>query len=734
MTLRACTFGIVLLCASLGSSALNLGRVRGVAIVGQPLDVTVQVQLDGDETPTSLCVEADVFHADTRQDSGRVRVTIEPGAQPLSANVRIFSSAAIDEPVVTIYLKAGCGQKSTRKYVLLADYASEPAVITAPAVLPLVAAGAGSTPPTVVAPASGTVGAAATGPTNREAGRPTNIAGSESRPQGAVNARKRVPVIPDQQMVSQAKRPQPPEVAPPKPVPKAGDADKSTETSKEVASGKSGQSRLKLDPLVMLAERVASLETSTSAPPPELAKDSQRLQSLESDVKALLLLAAKNEASLLEMRMRLQKVEADRLPAEWVYSLTALVIAALGMVVFLLARRRSSASAPGSNTWWSGSKPAPIAPAQSATAETISIPAELVAVPSHTQAETHPPTMGLQPSSLRPVQSVRPVMDDDLVSEMDVSLVEMSPSNFDNLMQSSESHSALRKGPLPVPVEARRSGLQPVDQRRAINSEELFDIRQQAEFFVSLGQTDQAVRILENRVSEDGETSPLIYLDLLKIFHSLGLKTDFRQFREDFNLLFNGRVPEFDSFSEEGKGLEGYPHVLAHIIALWGTSKAQMVIESSIFRDPWDDKSSPFDLAAFRDLLLLHAIAQTAVQPLVARRPDNRALPGPHDVAAAAGLGWVDPAVPKATDRQGERAAPAVDLNLSVVGELDLDLNRKAPVADVLSSSGDGDPDFPVLITDDGASPTNRSQAGAEILLDFSLPDPSPGPVKKAGH
>jgi hypothetical protein len=202
-------------------------------------------------------------------------------------------------------------------------------------------------------------------------------------------------------------------------------------------------------------------------------------------------------------------------------------------------------------------------------------------------------------------------MRDNPESEMDVSLVEMSESNFDNLMQSGQAHSALRKGPLPRQPGPQPTRAQQLEVSRTINSDQVFDVRQQAEFFVSLGQTDQAVRILESRINESGESSPLLYLDLLKIFHSLGLKQDYHQFREDFNLLFNSRVPEFSDYGDEGRSLEEYPHVLSHIAALWSTPKALMVIEASLFRDPLDDSGKPFDLAAFRDLLLLHALAQS---------------------------------------------------------------------------------------------------------------------------
>ena len=42
--------GLVLLLAALESQALTLGRLRGAAIIGQGLDVSVQVQTDAGES------------------------------------------------------------------------------------------------------------------------------------------------------------------------------------------------------------------------------------------------------------------------------------------------------------------------------------------------------------------------------------------------------------------------------------------------------------------------------------------------------------------------------------------------------------------------------------------------------------------------------------------------------------------------------------------------------------
>ncbi|MEO7954312.1 MAG: hypothetical protein ABIR35_09530 [Polaromonas sp.] len=53
---------------------------------------------------------------------------------------------------------------------------------------------------------------------------------------------------------------------------------------------------------------------------------------------------------------------------------------------------------------------------------------------------------------------------------------------------------------------------------------------------------------------------------------------------------------------------------MTRIVALWPTPKVLEVIEESTFRKP-DSKSEVFSLAAYRELLLLHAIAKKVVTP-----------------------------------------------------------------------------------------------------------------------
>ena len=116
--------GVAALCVATSSFSLTLGRAKGAVNIGQPLKLVVPVQMDAGEGTSALCFEADVFYGDSRQDASRVVVSSEWYSQSQSANVVVSSSSAVDEPVVTVYLRAACENKASRRYVLLSELAA----------------------------------------------------------------------------------------------------------------------------------------------------------------------------------------------------------------------------------------------------------------------------------------------------------------------------------------------------------------------------------------------------------------------------------------------------------------------------------------------------------------------------------------------------------------------------------------------------------------------------------
>jgi len=83
-------------------------------------------------------------------------------------------------------------------------------------------------------------------------------------------------------------------------------------------------------------------------------------------------------------------------------------------------------------------------------------------------------------------------------------------------------------------------------------------VQQQADFFVSLGDHEQAIQVLRQHLAESHEPSPLAYLDLLKLYHKLDRRDDYERLRKDFNRVLNADAPSFEHFSEGSRSLEDY--------------------------------------------------------------------------------------------------------------------------------------------------------------------------------
>ena len=159
----------LLLLAATSSSAVSLGRHRGAALIGRPLDISVQAVFDAQEDPAGLCLDADVFYGDSKLGKSRVRVTTEKISSSAPESViHIRSSVPVDEPVVTLYLRVGCQQKAEKRYVVLADMASE----VAPGALPVITPQAARSAPVVnTPPASDSSISAASAAADRAAAR-----------------------------------------------------------------------------------------------------------------------------------------------------------------------------------------------------------------------------------------------------------------------------------------------------------------------------------------------------------------------------------------------------------------------------------------------------------------------------------------------------------------------------------------------------------------------------------
>lgn len=599
--------GWLLLAATLNCSAMSLGRTKGAVWIGQPLDVSIQVRLESGEDASSLCATADVFHADTRVNSEQVRVSIDAGVNRDEATVRIRSAALVDEPVVTLYLKAGCSQMMTRRYVLLAEVPLDYAVTGTAGNATLVR-------PPVVSPSPGVASSSGnSGPGGRTAAPVFPSASDKRKAPGGRSGES-------SSSGSVASMNSPVLEGKPSPV-------KSLVRNPEPVNSP-GKPRLKLDPanfpveqdLVLRASsellsapvetgsrraEAAALWRAINATPEAIIKDAQRLQALQADVEMLRSQSQKHEAALLDLKARGDNSGALGLHAgKLVYGLLLALLGALGAAVFFWNRSRVQAA----RRWWD---------------EADSLPDRRPDLPA---------AASLGPTKTTAMNVDKAGADVDLDLDFDLS-----------------SSAADLAGPdVRRPDQAVQKGLEALDSvdfqtsiggtGRAVKVEELFDIQQQADFFMSLGQYDQAIAILQNHIAGNAETSALAYLDLLKIFHEQGREQDYNRIRSEFNKVFNAEVPEFSEFGQHTRSLESYQSAMSRIMALWPSERVLGVIEESIFRKPGAGNHA-FDPEAYRELLLLYAVAKEIVEAKgkgLGFKPSRSAPTSPMDLAPQA--------------------------------------------------------------------------------------------------
>lgn len=588
--------------ASANTLAVSLGSMRGAAIVGQSFDVTLVAQRIGDQGLSAVCVDAQVFFGDNPIPPNRVSTVIAAGANAAGETlIRIRTSSVVDEPVVTVLVHEGCSQKNTRRYVFLAEVKTDSAR-QAPTV-------SGE----VVKSAPLAVQLAATGDAGSKAGR---LAGA-TRPEDTAMVPRKKASIAKTRPAPAADNQRAGSVSPRVVLPSAQLADKSAQQP----ASKSSSSRLKLDPLEPAAERdpvlrsasellasssadgpqraaAASLSQSLVAEPQDMQRDSQsqRLKSLETDMANMLAQSRVTEKSVAELQWRLEQSRSERYNNWLVYTLGALLLLASLVAIFFWTRSRQPAGEPGLSPWWrkgtdvDDKKAAPGA-----------LPDDLKSAVAPLKTT---PVMGSKPSKF---ELDFDLDGDDAVANKRKSGSTLQPIKYFKSMEAKDCSDFSISLP-------SITGMP-----RIVNAEELFDVQQRADFFVSLGDFDKAIEVLRQHIADNVETSALAYLDLFELYHSLGRKADYEVLSKDFSRTFNAQVPVFDEYTTDTHGLEFYATARARIESTWPTPKVLDVIEESIFRKP-DSRHEVFSLAAYRELLLLHSIAKRVVDRTPGRK------------------------------------------------------------------------------------------------------------------
>lgn len=691
--MRQIWIGCILLSNAMGSAAVTLGRHSGAAIIGRPLDVRVQLALSPGEESSGLCLGADVFYGDSQVSAVQVRSTPPQNTgSEADGFVRIQSSQAVNEPVVTVYVRAGCAAPFTRRYVLLADPLTE-------------SAGAASAVPQVNPAARAAVDNAPAA----EGLRP-DVAAPSAR-SAAPRSVVRRPAANDEPTAAE---PRPPRPAPvPQPVVKRAVEPPRERTPRLQLEPVDVSLAIERDPVLKLSMDLLSEPTtsdearaaagllwrSINASPEEVLRDAQRLATLEAESGALRKADAQTKATIAELNARLEQAESGRYLNALVYALGAALLLALAALAWLWRRSAAGRVTEGPAAWWAAAssgrkvKTAGVDPAAASTGLDLDLSLDA----EDSAFGEYRPLSGLQ--------------------------------NLEDSLPAGDSVPSLS------PKDRREFAPSLMGASRSVATEELFDIQQQADFFVSLGEDEQAIQVLRNHLADSPEPSALAYLDLLKLYHRLGRRDDYERARQEFNQVFNAGAPQFDQYTDESQGLEAYETAFGRIQALWPEPRVLDVIEKSIFRDPGDADAEVFDLEAYRELLLLHAMAKDMIKrDVAASRPANdfqhtsvqplkAAAKSAAPVAAAAVAG-------AAASVQGPRDTVPVELDLDTLEvippasprlALDVDLDEisefsafEASLPEVLT---------PVEPTAQPVSPPGLQLREIDNLIDFEVLD-----------
>ncbi len=540
---------LLLLGATGPAVAASFGRPLGAPLIGRPLQLTIPVTLAPGEELT--CVRAELLHGDDPAAPLPWRVERTSDGR---TTLRITSTAPVMEPVVTVRLATGCAEQFVQAHVLLTEL--PPVRETAAAPERGEARAEPAAAPLSSAPAATAPRAARPPTTSRRAGPSVGTGTAEAATAGTAAA----PAVP-----RRIRRP--------------------ADTPPPAEPGRSsGGARLQVELLDFAIDQSSALRISNEMSAPETGALSRTeaaaaWQSLQPGAEQLAALQKQAETMLAELRLQreqtnrqseqLQRVTAQR---DLMRDILAGVAAAIALLLSVLLWRRTRLAARQA-PWWQGQRP---------------------------------------PGGPRPVQDSN-FVDSSFDDAPKVPLVVPdADSSWGGISR------PLGVQPAPAPRKplgnAARSafGDSLYGRSRLPSPEELLDVQEQANFFVAIGQADQAILLLETRLLEHLGSSPFLWLDLLDLCRKLDRRDDYERVRMEFQKVFAARLPAFGNAPVNTDGLERYPRALSRIMLLWPTSRVLKEIEKSLFEDPAPG-SIMFDLEASRDLLLLYSLAQEVV-------------------------------------------------------------------------------------------------------------------------
>jgi hypothetical protein len=143
-----------------------------------------------------------------------------------------------------------------------------------------------------------------------------------------------------------------------------------------------------------------------------------------------------------------------------------------------------------------------------------------------------------------------------------------------------------------------------------VKVEEISDVTQEAEFWISMNDPQRAIEILQHQEEIESPESPLPWLFLLDLYRTVNNKDRYDQLRERFKTIFNAKVPLFEDEIniEQDRHIEDFSHLMDRIVNFWFSGEIIPYLESLLIDDR-EGRREGFDLPVYRDILMLLGVA-----------------------------------------------------------------------------------------------------------------------------
>ncbi|MDB5956564.1 hypothetical protein [Ramlibacter sp.] len=531
--------------------AQSLGAPAADVWIGQPLDMSVPARFASNEADDQ-CVHADVFYGDKQQLRG-VRATVI--GTEANRRVRIETDTAIDEPVVTVSLRAGCRNFVTRSYTLLPDIPSETvlAALMRPQAPPLLTAATTLAPqrsPLVRAPRRPSVSPANPGTTVADT--TTADAAPLAAPRIGRALRRAVP--------GQGARLR---LEPLTPDPQAF-----LRVTATLA-----------DPQGDAARRAtaALMWQAINADPQDLLRTSAMLQKLESEMAQLRRSAAQTHSDMADLRRRFEEPQPWYASPAAIQVLSLLVLAAAAAAGLLWFRTRHLDLTRGP---WYATAAEPFEPVHAPVAAT-----EVQAAPFAVRPLRAEPVPASAVREARPVPPVVPL------AVPQVAVVSAAPS-----------------GPGPIDFTLPATPRRPASG--VLRVETLGATFQEVEFLSSLGLATDAMEVLKTYLHDSSSPAPLAYFELMRLCDQDEDPAAVTAVRRRYAQVFRVEAPSLQQVTA-GRGLESMADLSERISRTWESAEVLDLIEDTLFNVP--APGAALTLQAGRDLICLHELALALV-------------------------------------------------------------------------------------------------------------------------